>query len=191
MALTDDAHRLIKQHLTTHEQPRALAVDATCGQGADTEFLLGLGFNTVLAFDVQAKAIELTGQRVQSLGAPNFERAKLIHDGHQNLENYLPKESKQRMAQCIMFNLGYLPTANKNQTTKADTTIIALNAAIQNLSTNGIISVMCYPGHPAGAIEKQAVTKWLTELNEDWQTELHEGAAPKPTAPVLYLVYRR
>lgn len=188
MALTDDTHDRIKNHLAEHVEARVLAIDTTCGKGTDTLFLLGLGFEKVLAFDIQAKAVELTQQRLREFDHSN---AEVIQTGHENMEEFLSKQHESMKAQCIMFNLGYLPTADKNVTTEADTTIAALNAALRILSPDGIISVMCYPGHPAGAIEKQAVEEWLDQLGNNWQYQLQEGVAPKPTAPILYLIQQQ
>ena len=42
MALTDDAHNLVRTHFAN--KAKRVAVDATCGNGFDTEFLVELGF---------------------------------------------------------------------------------------------------------------------------------------------------
>ena len=66
MALTRLAHQLIKEHFESSGANRGLAVDATCGNGFDTEFLCRLGFKQVIGFDIQARAIEITRHRLES-----------------------------------------------------------------------------------------------------------------------------
>ena len=182
MALTSLVQVLIRAHFAAHETPLDLAIDATCGNGHDTLFLAELGFNRVIGFDIQKRAIELTGQR---LAAAGFENVLLLQQGHEHLTEHLGKP-----VNCIMFNFGYLPNADKCITTTAETSLIALNAALQLLSPTGVISLMCYPGHSAGAEETGAIKNWLAALDSCWTVEQHNSNSPKPTAPVLFLMCR-
>ena len=180
MSLTDDTHALIRAHFKL--APTLLAVDATCGNGHDTAFLIELGFDNVFAFDIQALAIEATRERLGSNTS-----LILIKDSHANLSAYI-----QRPIDCLMFNFGYLPMGDKRITTTSESSLSALKAGLERLSAHGLISLMCYPGHPAGADETQAIKGWLSNLDtESWLIETHLAASPKPTAPVLYLIKRR
>ena len=87
-----------------------------------------------------------------------------------------------------MFNFGYLPNADKNITTSSSNSIAALEASLSLLSNNGLITLLCYPGHPQGAVETQAIKAWLNQLNSAWSVETYLASAPKPTAPVLFVV---
>ena len=82
----------------------SIAVDATMGNGNDTAFLAGLA-KKVYAFDVQEQALEKTSQRLSDLGIDN---AELILDGHENLDRYVTEPIR-----AAIFNLGYLPSADK------------------------------------------------------------------------------
>ncbi len=178
MALTRHAHELIRQHFVGG--PHRLAIDATCGNGHDCEFLLNLGFEKVIAFDVQQQALSQTQAR---LNDEQRARVQLVLDGHQNIASH----TKQRV-DCLMFNLGYLPHTDKSITTQKATTLTALEAAIELLSPQGLLSILCYPGHPAGAVETQAVQTWAAELNSSWLVRTELSRSPKPTAPLLLLV---
>jgi hypothetical protein len=90
-----------------------------------------------------------------------------------------------------MFNFGYLPMGDKEITTEAQSSVAALQAGLDLLSEHCIMSLMCYPGHPAGAQETQAIRDWFVSLNtDDWIVETHLAVSPKPTAPILYLIKR-
>ena len=86
-----------------------------------------------------------------------------------------------------MFNFGYLPGGDKTITTNADTSIKALNRASKSLNHNGLISLICYPGHTSGALEADAIKAWFKELN-GFKIETHLAVSPKPTAPILYVL---
>ncbi len=180
MALTDDAHNLIRDHFRTKE--KNLAVDATCGNGHDTQFLAEVGFKKVIGFDVQAVAINATSKRINNAGISNVE---LILAGHESMQQYIEVE-----VDCVMFNFGYLPNGDKTLTTHAENSVAGILAATRLVSDNGMISLICYPGHPTGAIEHQAIRSYLISLSVDWHVETHLAASPKPTAPIFYSLKR-
>ena len=179
MSLTDDTHALIESHFMGSH--KLLAVDATCGNGNDTAFLMNLGFDNVFGFDIQAQAIQATHQR---LG--DNDSLTLIQDSHAHLNSHITQP-----IDCLMFNLGYLPTGNKDLTTSATSSLKALESGLALLSPQGLITIMCYPGHPSGALETQAIRGWLGNLESDkWIIETHLAASPKPAAPILYVIKR-
>ena len=181
MALTQRTHQLISKHFA--QNSKRVAVDATCGNGHDTEFLCQLGFDEVYGFDIQTQAIHATKERLTQAQL----NATLIESSHENINAHLSKK-----IDCVMFNFGYLPSADKSITTKSSTSIKALEAVIETLSGNGLISLMCYPGHPEGAIETAAIKAWMDKLNlNDWFIETHLSKSPKPTAPILYIITRQ
>ncbi len=181
MALTDDAHQLVQNHFLDKE--KRLAIDATCGNGYDTQFLAELGFSKVIGFDVQEIAIQASQIRIKQAELNNVE---LILAGHESLDCYV-----DTAIDCAMFNFGYLPNGDKNLTTNANNSIAALTSATKLLSETGLISLMCYPGHPAGSLETQAIRKWFQSLDNNWVIDTHLAVSPKPTAPILYTLKRR
>jgi tRNA1(Val) A37 N6-methylase TrmN6 len=181
MALTDDAHQIIRDHFQSKN--KGLAVDATCGNGFDTQFLAELGFNRVVAFDIQEVAINATRKRLKQAGLDHVE---LVLASHLDMSKYLDTK-----ADCVMFNFGYLPTGDKSIVTTAANSVAALAVAASRLSSHGMISLMCYPGHPSGDAETQAIRHWFKTLNDQWTVETHLAVSPKPTAPILYQLRRR
>ena len=180
MSLTDDAHALLEAHFDN--KPKQIAVDATCGNGFDTEFLANLDFLKVHAFDIQEAAINTTKNRLSKHTTTSIE----VHlASHATMAKFI-----EHHVDCFMFNFGYLPGGDKNLTTATETTINALNVASKLLNDDGLISLMCYPGHPSGMLETQAIKTWLADLSDHFIVETHLAASPKPTAPILYIVKR-
>ena len=175
MALTDDAHNLVRTHF--ENKVKRIAVDATCGNGFDTEFLVELGFLEVHAFDIQNAALSNTKNRLSDKTAKSVELHLASHDRITEFVN--------DKIDCIMFNFGYLPGGDKNITTNANTSVKALEKASKLLHSGGLISLICYPGHPSGALETKAIKTWFKNLNS-FSIETHLAASPKPSAPILY-----
>ena len=91
------SHEYIKKVLGEGD----IAIDATCGNGHDTELLCSTVGDSghVYAFDVQKQAIDATKERVK-----DFNNVTLILDGHEKMEGYISGD-----VSAIMFNFGYLP----------------------------------------------------------------------------------
>lgn len=179
MALTRLAHKLVRDHFL--DKPKELAVDGTCGNGHDTEFLARLEFDQVIGFDIQDMAIQNTQKRINNAKLSNV---TLVNTGHQNLADHI-----DRHIDCAMFNFGYLPKADKSITTVAETSIFALNSALKNMSDTGLLSMICYPGHTEGTIETHSIQKWLTALNtSSYCITKFDSNHPNQTTPILYTV---
>ncbi|MBH9580213.1 16S rRNA (cytosine(1402)-N(4))-methyltransferase [Staphylococcus felis] len=151
-----------KQLIETHVNASSVVIDATCGNGWDTQFLAQLvpdGY--VYACDIQAAAVEKTSERVQS-----FKNVKVIHTGHEHIIDYIPTQHRQSLDAAI-FNLGYLPKGDKSIVTHPDTTICAIENIFKQLSSEGIIVVVVYPGHPEGQIESNAVHQFLSHFDQN------------------------
>jgi len=142
------AHELVSAVVT----PLCIAIDATCGNGHDTVFLAGLAGH-VYAFDVQQQAIESTRNRLVQANLQH--RVTLINDGHQNIAKYV-----RQPIRAAMFNLGFLPGSDKSVITTPDTTVEALDACLDLLEGGGLITVMVYPRHDGGSVERDAVLAW-------------------------------
>lgn len=137
------------------------AVDCTMGNGNDTAFLGSLvgEVGKVYAFDIQEDAVTNTRTKLREL---NFlERTELIHDGHQNIDNYI-----KELVKLVIFNLGYLPKGNHEITTKKETTIEAVQKCLGILEPNGVILLVIYPGHENGIAEKEALESFTSKLNQ-------------------------
>lgn len=157
----------------------AVAVDATMGNGNDTAFLAGLA-GQVLAFDVQEQALIKTQERLDSLGLTN---ARLIHAGHETLDQHVDR------VRAAIFNLGYLPSADKSIITKPNTTIEALDKLLARLEVGGRVSVMIYYGHEGGDREKDAVLDYVTALDQTRFTAmLYQPLNQINTPPFLVMI---
>lgn len=177
--LTQIAHERIAGVLS----PGNTVVDGTAGNGFDTEFLarcVAPG-GRVFAFDIQAQAIAATHQRISACALA--EHVVLVEDDHARVDHHLTKHGVSEL-QAAMFNLGFLPGADKDVTTRPAQTLAALNAVLQRLRPGGLLSTLVYRHHVGGAEEYEAVAAWM-------QQKASEGHAierlPSP-GPVLYLV---
>ena len=126
-------------------------VDATAGNGHDTIFLarlVGEG-GRVLAFDVQAEALESTRAKLENKNLA--ERVELIQAGHETMAGHAS------LVSAVMFNLGYLPGSDKARITKPETTLTAIKSARQLLNPGGVITIVAYAGHEGGQAEVEEV----------------------------------
>ncbi len=178
MSLTRLAHSLVNDHFLDKE--KGLAVDATCGNGHDTEFLARQGFAQIIGFDIQTQAINNTQKRIAS---GRFTNVTLHQQSHEYLSHFICNPIS-----CAMFNFGYLPNADKSITTQSASSLNALNQILEHLDPNGLLCMICYPGHKEGIIETKNVRHWLTQLNDHWDIKEHTSNSPKPEAPVLFTV---
>ncbi|MBM7642384.1 tRNA (mnm(5)s(2)U34)-methyltransferase [Streptococcus loxodontisalivarius] len=158
----------------------SIAVDATMGKGNDTAFLAGLA-KKVYAFDVQKEALEKTGERLEGLDISN---AQLILDGHENVDQYVTEPIR-----AAIFNLGYLPTADKSIITKPDTTLLAIEKILERLEVGGRLAVMIYYGHEGGDMEKDAVLDYVSKLDQkSFTAMIYQPLNQINTPPFLVMV---
>lgn len=156
-----------------------IVVDATLGNGNDTLFLSKLVPNgRVYSFDIQGSAIEKYRENEEY-----SQNVCLIHDGHENIDKYVPENPK-----AIMFNLGYLPGGDENIITKPETTIQALKRGIQLLSPGGIISIVSYTGHKGGQNEAEEVLKFSKGLNAREYSVMETKFINVNNAPFLLII---
>ena len=154
------AHDFLAQVITKDD----VVVDATMGNGHDTLFLAKLA-KQVYAFDIQEQALEKTSQRLQEAGLTNVE---LLLQGHETVNQFVTE------VKAAIFNLGYLPTADKSIITKPHTTIEALEKLCQMLVKGGRIAIMIYYGHEGGDIERDAVMDYVSQLPQQEYTAFAE-----------------
>lgn len=134
-----------------------IALDMTCGNGNDSKLILEkLNPASVYAFDIQEIAIKNTKELCQG-----FDKLKLIHDSHENFEKYI--DDKIDLA---VFNLGYLPGADKSIVTKGQTVLDTIKKLLIRINLKGKIILTFYPGHPSGREEKELIIKYLESLNQ-------------------------
>lgn len=161
-------------------------VDATMGNGKDTLFLCDLvgGSGHVYAFDVQAEAVERTRERVREAG---FEpRTTLLLAGHETMAEHV-----KAPVQAVMFNLGWLPGAEHIVTTRTETTLKAVSAALELIAPGGIVTVCVYPGHEEGTRELKALKEYVSGLSvRTFNVLYHSFVNASSQTPQLFLIQR-
>ena len=175
-----------------------LVVDLTAGKGRDTLALAkAVGpEGQVVAFDLQATAIEQTAEYLQAndLAVRNWPADQilpeqsgifLIQACHSKLTTVL-----QCSAKVIMANLGYLPGGDQSLVTRPDSTLAALQQSLSLLTSGGRLIVTIYPSHLGGEEESGAVNALFCGLSRaQWQV-LSLRAANRCEAPYLLVAER-
>ena len=120
------AVQLCHAFLTARLAPGGLYVDATCGNGHDTQFLCTLAgpAGHVLGLDIQQQAVDNTNARLAAAGYGAVGRA-VLHD-HARLAELVQPGT----ADCVLFNFGWLPGAEHDVHSTADGSVPALRAAL-------------------------------------------------------------
>ena len=179
-----DLTGLHKHFVLEHLKPGDTAVDFTMGNGNDTLFLsktVGEG-GRVYAFDIQGEALVSTRRHLSENGAP--ENYTLICASHHLVKDYVKEPIK-----AGMFNLGYLPRANKKAvTTMRETTIPAVQAAIDLLAPDGVLIVAIYPGHKEGELEGEELREYFKTLSKYKICASEFHILNSPTSPYFFLI---
>ena len=183
--LTIQAHDVIRDLVREGD----IAIDATAGNGHDTQFLADLvGVpGKIFAFDIQKMALKKTERR---LNDANLQNVILINRDHAELADAIPKAYHGRIA-AVMFNLGYLPGADKAVVTNVDSTRDGLLQAVSLLRPGGVVTVLAYTGHGGGVAEASAVEEVLGKLpNREFDVTSVESQPGRTSGPRLFLVKR-
>ncbi len=162
-------------------------VDATVGNGNDTLALSRLVGETgrVYGFDIQPFALMRASEFLMQSEAPS--EIELVYNGHEEMDRHISEE-----VAAVVFNLGYLPSGEKQITTTADTTVTALDRAIGMIKPDGIITVVMYPGHDEGKTEKEKVLEWGESLDKSIYHCACISMINQPeNAPCIMLVTRK
>ena len=161
-------------------------IDATAGNGYDTLFLaqrVGQG-GAVHSFDIQEAAISQTKALLEKEN--QLSAVSLYPCCHSEIPSKVSTEIS-----AAMFNLGYLPSSDKTVITEKGTTLAALNSCLELLKPQGIITIVCYPGHEGGEDEATAVDLWAKELNTPAYSVLKVTPHnPRSAAPYLIWIQK-
>lgn len=177
------SHTLLKEIV----QPGQTVVDATMGNGFDTELLASLvgPKGRVFAFDIQEQALTTTKQRLAQKQL--LSQVSLLHLGHEHVAEYV-----QGPIQAAIFNLGYLPRGDKEIITLPATTKQALESLLRLLAPRGRIIIVCYYGHQGGAAELAAVQQFCAELpQESFNVLSYQFINQRNQPPILYCIERK
>lgn len=181
------ARYLAREVILRAVEPGDTVVDATMGNGHDTQMLCETvgPEGRVYAFDVQAQAVEETRNRLRAQGLDG--RAELILSGHEHMAEYVKGPVK-----AVMFNLGWLPGGDHEVTTRWETTRTAVESALNLLSPMGVLVICAYPGHAEGEREKQELAAFLGGLDNRRYNVLHQRFLNAgPGAPECFVIQKQ
>ena len=181
------ARYLAREVILRAVEPGDTVVDATMGNGHDTQLLCeAVGpEGRVYAFDVQAQAADETKKRLRAQGLDG--RAELILAGHEHMAEYV-----QGPVKAVMFNLGWLPGGDHAVTTRWETTRAAAESALDLLCPMGVLVICAYPGHTEGEREKQELTAFLGALDNRRYNVLHQRFLNAgPGAPECFVIQKQ
>ncbi|WP_152381005.1 tRNA (mnm(5)s(2)U34)-methyltransferase [Paenibacillus brasilensis] len=184
------AHQLVAARV----QPGDAAIDATVGTGADTLFLAKAAGKRgrVYGFDIQQEALQLARRRLGENVSSSIAEVSLLLQGHEQMRKAIPNELHGKVA-AVMFNLGYLPSegADSSVITHTDTTLAALEAALQLLRPRGILTSVLYPGHAGGNEEAEAVLQWASALPVSIGQSIIYRQLQRDTSPYLVAIEKK
>ena len=153
---------------------------------------LGTGDCRLVAIDIQPQAVESTRALLAENGFDEElaeGRIRLICGSHEDVPELLrvndmgsgngpgyraegksgtrPEDDSGNAltASVVLFNLGYLPGGDKSLTTIKSVTLPAVQSVLDILAPGGIISIIMYSGHAAGAEEKTALLEYAAGLD--------------------------
>lgn len=180
--------------------PGSLVVDLTAGRGQDTLALWQMAGaqGQVVAFDIQAAALEATQQRLLEAGAPvrqidadhllvslrpGVDLVRLCHSRYSEVISASPA--------AIIANLGYLPGGDQRLITRPETTLSSLRQALESLVAGGRMAVVVYPGHSGGEREAALVGGFFSTLDSMFFDVLQMSLSNRRQAPGLFVVEKR
>ncbi|MEP2777394.1 MAG: class I SAM-dependent methyltransferase [Luteolibacter sp.] len=179
---TELLHLLLREKIS----PGDTVIDATAGNGHDTIFLAKLvgETGTVIAIDIQEKAIAATRSRLETTGLSS--RVSL----HCTTHTAIAEIASGTTPSAIIFNLGYLPGGDRSITTSTTESLTAITAAADMLGPRGALAITCYPGHPGGKDEASAVAEFIVSRN-DLRNARYGLIGTLSSAPFLLLSEKR
>ena len=168
-------------------QPGDCCIDATMGNGHDTELLCRRAGERgrVLAFDIQPQALLNTQKRLSEAGAPDNYR--LILDSHSHMEQYVDAGT----VSCITFNLGYLPGGDHALATRADSSLAAIRQGLSLLKKDGLLLLCIYSGKDTGFEERDRLLPFLRTLDSRDYLVILSAYYNRPNHPPIPVLIRK
>lgn len=146
---------LVHLLITNHVNLNTIVIDATLGNGHDTNFLAPK-VKHVFGFDVLEPAIINSKQRNEE-----FNNITYILDSHANFDKHIDVN-----VDLILYNLGYLPGFDKEYTTMASSTLESITSGLNLLNKHGKMIITIYIGHDNGKVESTQIEEFATNLNK-------------------------
>lgn len=179
--IVEFSHILIQEFYKRNKNKNLIFIDATCGNGNDTLFLAKTlnHVGTVIAYDIQKKAIEET-QKL--LANANFNN--VIY--HLSSHEYIIEDDFD----LIIYNLGYLPGSDKKITTHANSTLNSIKEALAiiNLKKDFLIIIVVYPGHHEGLVESIQIDEFSYQLPSNLYLVCRYQNYNRPLSPYIITI---
>lgn len=175
---------IVTEYMKRYLYNGSVCLDATVGNGNDINSIAKLigDKGKVYGFDIQERAIKKTRELLVSNNL--LDRAILIKDTHENIDNYISDELN-----FVIYNLGYLPKGDKNIKTNDKSTINSIKKALKIMANYSLMLITSYIGHPGGGEENLALNKFLSSLNQRvFNVVKYEFINQLNNPPVLYVV---
>ena len=173
--ISDLSHDIIDNYL----ENKNIAIDATLGNGYDTDFLEEK-FNKIYSFDIQKEACD-------NYRLKEKDNVILINDSHHKFLDYINEK-----VDCIMYNLGFLPGGNKEITTLHETSLESIKCGINILNSGGIMTICIYRGHYEGKLEESCILSFLKDLDKkQYGVMLHSYLNRDIKAPMLAVIEKK
>ena len=181
-----DKNALKLSHEYMKENVRAgdTVIDATAGKGRDTLLLSRLvgDVGRVFAFDVQKEALD---QAKVLLRENEINNAVLVHDSHHKMKDYVES------AHGVVFNLGFLPGSDHKVFSHPETTVKAIDAALDIIDPEGFVTVCSYYGGDTGFEERDALMNYLEGLDQMRYTVIMQSFINRKGCPPIFFVIEK
>lgn len=177
---TQDISKLAHEIIEKYVIEKDIAIDATLGNGHDTDFLKNI-FKVVHSFDINEEAVLKYEDKKNK-------NVYVYQMSHEYIDNFFIDGT----VDLIIYNLGFLPNGNKEITTKAESTIISIEKSLNLIKTGGYILIVTYRGHFEGLREDNAVFDFLSKIpKNEYGVMMHKTINRNDVSPILYLVEKK
>ena len=190
-------------------------VDATLGHGHDALALFrmrehakasGAGgasarATMVYGFDIMDEALT-SARGLFARDGVDEDRFTFVRECHSTMDGRVNNANAdasggERNARVgvVCFNLGYLPSNDRDERavrprTSIDTTVVALQKALDMVRVGGVVTVVTYVKHDGGADEHAAVVDVLKSLSPKKFNCTTHAVVNRTGAPVLFAAIR-
>ena len=155
-----------------------VVLDLGCGTGA---FAIPASryCAKVYAADVSAPMLGLLRQKIAEQKIENIETFAA---------GFLTFPTLPEPVDAVMFNLGWLPGGDKSITTLRETTLPAIEAAIDLMDHDAIINVAVYPGHEEGDLEGKMICDYLAGISRHKVCATKVNILNSPASPYFIVI---
>lgn len=177
-SMTELSHEFLKPVL----KKGAICIDATLGQGSDTEFFLSCPISRLFSFDIQPHLIEQIESRIDDM------RLKAFCESHERIDHIEELAGCKNQVSAVIFNFGYDPAQKSGIMTHPASSAKAIKAAMKLLRRKGRMALVFYP-HEEGEREKETLLKMMERFSP--YVEMQKVESPFRKSPSLLLCEKK